>query len=99
MCKYRSDRTHIEDTKDSVEIRPPGSDHLFIITRVIASRDRIPLALLNDVSLDLGDSPNRELSKEPHSACVASSLTSSIARPPGGRIDRVDLLAFHPFPG
>jgi hypothetical protein len=46
---------------NSVEIQPPDSDRLPIALRVVKSRDHIPFALLDDVSLDLAHSPDREL--------------------------------------
>jgi len=52
--------THIEDMKDPVEVQLPGSDRLLIILRVEKSRDRISLAPLDNVSLDLGHSPEVE---------------------------------------
>jgi len=50
--------------KDPVEIQPPGTDRVFIILRVIASGNRVPFTPLDDVSLDLVHSPDRELGEE-----------------------------------
>ena len=54
----KNERTHIEDSKNSVEVRLPASDRLFFILHVIASGDCIPLAPFDDVPLDLGCHPD-----------------------------------------
>jgi len=61
-CK--DDGTHVEDTKNPLEVQLPASDRLFIVLRVIASRDRVPSAPLGDVSLDLVHNPDPELGEE-----------------------------------
>ena len=43
---YSNDRTHVEGLKNLVEVRPPGSDRLFVAPRVEPSGDRIPFAPL-----------------------------------------------------
>ena len=60
----QGDGTHVEDTKNSLEVQIPGRDRLFIVPRVIESRDRIPSAPLDDVPLDLVHNPDPELGKE-----------------------------------
>ena len=60
----RSDRTHVEDVKNPVEVRPPGSNRLFIILRVEMPRDRVSLVPLDDVRLYLVHSPDRGLSEQ-----------------------------------
>jgi hypothetical protein len=55
---YRSDRTHIKDMKNPVEVQLPGSNRLFILLLVITSRDQIPFTPLDDVPLDLVRSPD-----------------------------------------
>ena len=47
--------------QNSVEVRLPGSDHLFVILRVVTSRDHVPFTSPDDVPLDLAHSPDREL--------------------------------------
>ena len=54
----RDDRTHVKDMNNPVEVRPPGGDCLFIVLRVILSRDHIPFPPLDDVPLDLVHSPD-----------------------------------------
>ena len=50
--------------KNPVEVQLPGGDRLFIVLRVVTSRDRVPFASLDDVSLDLISNPDRELGEE-----------------------------------
>ena len=50
--------------KNLVEVQPPGSNRLFIVLRVITSRDRVPSTPLDDVSLDLVHSPDWEIGEE-----------------------------------
>ena len=54
----RCDETHIKDVNSSVEVQPPGSNRLFIVLRMITSRDRIPFTPLDYVPLDLLRSPD-----------------------------------------
>ena len=71
QCSHSSDGTYIEDMKDPVEVRPPGSDRLFIFFRVEKSRDRTSLAPLDDVPLDLSHSPAiMMLVNEPPNVCI-----------------------------
>ena len=60
----RGNGTHVEDTKDPLDVQIPGRDRLLIVIRVITSRDRIPSAPLGDVPLDLVHNPDPELGKE-----------------------------------
>ena len=60
----QGDGTHVEDTKNPLEVQIPGRDRLFIVIRVITSRDRIPSAPLGDVPLDLVHNPDTELCEE-----------------------------------
>ena len=57
---YKSDRTHVEDIENSVQVRPPGGDRLIITLRVETSRDRVSFTSLGDVPLDLGHSTGIE---------------------------------------
>ena len=43
--------------KNLVEFQPPGGDRLFIVLRVVTSRDRIPRTPLDNIPLDLARSP------------------------------------------
>ena len=55
-CQHIQNRTqctHVEDEKDSVEVSPPSLDRLLIILRVQESRHRISFAHLDDLLLDL----------------------------------------------
>ena len=54
---YRSDRTHIKDTPNPVEVQAPGGNHLFIVLHTVAPRDQILFVSLDDVPLDLIRSP------------------------------------------
>jgi len=60
----RGDGTHVEDTKNPLEVQFPGRDRLFIVIRVIKSRDRVPSAPLGDLPLNLVHNTDRELSEE-----------------------------------
>ena len=53
----KTDRTYIEDVKDPIEVQLPGSDRLFVVLCVKESRDRISFTLLDDLPLNLADSP------------------------------------------
>jgi hypothetical protein len=53
---YRSERTHVKDMKNPVEIQPPGIDRLVVVLLVETSRDHISFTPLHDVLLDLGHS-------------------------------------------
>ena len=60
----RGDRTHVEDTKDPLEVQLPGGDRLSIVLRVVTSRDRVPPSPLGDVPLDLVHNPDPEFGEE-----------------------------------
>jgi len=60
----RGDGTHVKDMKNSVEVQLPGDDRLFIVLRVVTSRDRVPFVSLDDMSLDLVFNPDREFGEE-----------------------------------
>ena len=51
---YRSERTHVEDMNNPVEVQPPGGNRLIVVLLVETSRDRISFTPLDDVLLDLG---------------------------------------------
>jgi len=57
-----NDGTHVEHEKDSVEVCPPGGDHLLIILCMEKLSDCVPFALLDDLPLDIRDSS--EVSRE-----------------------------------
>ena len=48
----------------AIEVQPPDSNRVFVVLRAIASRDHIPFTPLDNVSLDLGRGPGRELSEK-----------------------------------
>lgn len=50
--------------KDPVEVRPPGDDRLFLILRVVTSRDYIPFIPLDKILPDLVYSPVWELDEK-----------------------------------
>ena len=50
--------------KNPVEARPPGGDRLFLILRVVTSRDHIPFIPLDKILPDLVYSPVWELNEE-----------------------------------
>ena len=57
VATHKGDGTHVEDVKDPVEVQFPGGDRFFIARRMDESRDRVPLALFDDLPLDLCHSP------------------------------------------
>lgn len=50
--QYGSDRTHVEDVENRIEVQHPGHNHLLVL-RVEGSSDHISLTLLDDPPLDL----------------------------------------------
>jgi hypothetical protein len=54
---HSSDRAHLEDLKNLVEVRPPGGDCLFITLRVETSRDHTPLGPPHELPLDIRHNP------------------------------------------
>ena len=60
----RTDRTHIEDVKDPMEVLPPSGNRTLVILHVEESGDRMSFTLLGDLLLDLGHSPAIETSGE-----------------------------------
>ena len=70
----RSDGTHVKNVKNTVKLQPPGSDCLFIILRVVMSRDRVPFTSLNNVPLDLVHSSTiQSLVRKSHGVRIADS--------------------------
>ena len=55
--QWMDDRTHLKDMKDSIEIRPPGSDRGFILLRVENTRDKISFFRFDGALLDLCNGP------------------------------------------
>ena len=53
----RSDGTHVEDMKNPVEVQSPGGNRLFVVLRIITSRNCVPFASPDDISLNLVHSP------------------------------------------
>ena len=53
VITHSSDRTHVKDLKNLIEVRPPGVDRLFITLRVETPRDHIPFAPLDQLPLDI----------------------------------------------
>ena len=54
---YRSNGTYVEDMKDPDEVHPPGGDRFLVVLCVEKSRECIPFTLLDDLFLDIRDSP------------------------------------------
>ena len=58
QCGWRVDnRTHLKNMKDSIEVRPPGSNRGFILLRVENTRDRISFFWLDGTPLNLRHGP------------------------------------------
>ena len=64
----RTDRTHVEDVKDSNKVLLPSRNFVFVTLRMDESGNRIPFTLLDDLPLDLG-----------HGAAIGISVSSSIS--------------------
>ena len=94
---YRSERTHVKDMEDPVEVQLPGGDHFFIVLRVEVSRDDVSFTPLDDVLLNLGHGPLVEsLVSEPPSVWIIGStyvVNCSIA----SNTDRLNSSARLPF--
>jgi hypothetical protein len=56
----REGRTHFKNFKDSVEVRPPRSNRVFIAVRKENTGDKIALAQLDDAPPDLRYGPTIE---------------------------------------
>ena len=68
---HKGDRTHVEDVKDPVEVQFPGPDRILIARRMDKSRDRVSLALLDDIPLNLRHSPAiKSVVSELPKACI-----------------------------
>jgi len=65
---------YVKDTKDPIEVQPPGGDRLFIILCVDKSRDHVPFTLLDDLPLNLHDGP----AAGPRVSTMYSKLTSPL---------------------
>ena len=50
-------RTHVEDSKDPVEVRLPVGNRILVVPRVNKSSESMPPALLDDLVLYFRDSP------------------------------------------
>ena len=50
-------RTHLKNMKDSIEIRPPGSNRGFVLLRVENTRDRISSVWFDGAPLNLRHGP------------------------------------------
>ena len=69
-----SERTDLKDVTDLIELQLPGSDRLFVIPRSELSGERVPLASLDDIPLDIGHHPAIEgLVSKSTNVCVTSS--------------------------
>ena len=60
LWPFRSDKTHVKDKKDLVQVQPPGCNHILIALRVQKSRDGISFTLLDDLPLDLNHGATTE---------------------------------------
>jgi hypothetical protein len=54
---HSSDRAHLEDLENLVEVRPPGGDPLYITLRVETSRDHTPFTPLDELPLNIRHGP------------------------------------------
>ena len=71
---YTSDKTHIENMKNPVQVQLPGTDCLAVALLAKMSRDRISFTALDNMPLDLGHSPTVEsLVRKPSRKAVAGS--------------------------
>lgn len=91
----RNDRTCVKDTENLAQLRPPCSDCLFVILRVVTSGDCIPFTPLDNMLLYLSRGPSRELSKEIAGHAWLAILTSSVSRSPRGLVDRAGPLVLY----
>lgn len=57
--RYSSDRTHVKDLKNLVEVQSPGNDLSLVSPCMEVSRNFISVFLLDDILLDLRHSPSR----------------------------------------
>ena len=57
VATHKGGGTHVKDVKNPVEVQFPVGDRFLIARRMDKSRDRVPLALLDDLPLDLCHSP------------------------------------------
>ena len=49
--------THVKDTTNFVELQPPGSNRIAVVLRMEGSRERIPFASFDYVTLDPSHDP------------------------------------------
>ena len=49
--------THVKDTANFVELQPPGSDRIAVVLRMEGSREYIPFASFDYMSLDPSHDP------------------------------------------
>jgi len=54
---YSSDRTHVDDLMDLVEVQLPGGDLFLVGLCMQILRNRITFSLLDDIPFDLRHSP------------------------------------------
>ena len=87
QSSYRSERPHVKDAKNPVEVQSPGSDRFFIVLRVVTSRDHIPFTPLDDVPLDIIRSPDLEHGEKLPGYASLIQLTSLISQSLQGQTD------------
>ena len=95
-----TNRTHVEDLKDPIEVLFPNSNRIFVILRVESSRGRMSFTLLDDLPLDPGQSPAIEnlviglLSV--HATTVSTHVVNSSIAPSTDRLSSSNRLPSRP---
>ena len=77
----------LKDVTNLAEIQPPGCNHFFVIPRVELSGEHVPLASLDDVSLDIGHRPAIEYSVSKLTDVYVTSSTHIVNRSIAFRTD------------
>jgi hypothetical protein len=52
-----TNRTHVENLRNPIEVLSPSSNRIFVALRVEDSKDRVSFTPFDDLPLDLGQSP------------------------------------------
>ena len=82
-----SEGADLKDATNLVEIQPPGCNHFFVIPRMELSGEHVPLASLDDVSLDIGHRPEIEYSVSNSTDVCVTSSTHTVNRSIAFRTD------------
>ena len=86
VATHKGGRTHIEDMKDPVEVQFPSPDRILLSLAAWTIRDRVPLALLDDLPLNLCYSPSIKSVSELPNMCI-TGLTHVVNCPIASRTD------------